>query len=64
MTEVIAMIKSLHKCVLKMEKQFSMCGVRHVYTELQEFVQVQLREPLRKALKNAGNKKKDQTLLV
>ena len=64
MTEMVAMIKSVHKCVLKMEKQFTECGVRYIYAELQDFIQVQLREPLRKAMKSSTNKKKDQTLLV
>ncbi|GFR33631.1 cytoplasmic FMR1-interacting protein [Trichonephila clavata] len=50
--EVIAMIKGLQLLMSRMETVFTDSIRRHVYAELQEFVQVTLREPLRKAVKN------------
>ncbi|GIX94913.1 cytoplasmic FMR1-interacting protein [Caerostris darwini] len=50
--EVIAMIKGLQLLMSRMETVFTDSIRRHVYAELQEFVQITLREPLRKAVKN------------
>ncbi|OQR79720.1 cytoplasmic FMR1-interacting protein-like [Tropilaelaps mercedesae] len=50
--EVIAMIKGLQVLMSRMETVFTDAARRHVYFELQQFVQVSLREPLRKAVKN------------
>lgn len=50
--EVIAMIKGLQVLMSRMETVFTDSIRRHVYAELQEFVQITLREPLRKAVKN------------
>lgn len=50
--EVLAMIKGLEVLMLRMEAVFMDAIRKHVYAELQEFVQVQLRDPLRKAIKN------------
>ena len=49
--EIIAMIKSVQEVLLKLEEKFNEAIVKHVYAELQDFVQVQLREPLRKGIK-------------
>lgn len=46
------MIKGLQVLMSRMETVFTDAIRRHVYAELQEFVQVALREPLRKAVKN------------
>ncbi|CAG0889224.1 unnamed protein product [Darwinula stevensoni] len=50
--EVIAMIKGLQVLMAKMENFFADAIRRHLYTELQTFVQSTLRDPLRKAIKN------------
>jgi len=50
--EVIAMIKGLQVLMARMETVFTEAIRRHVYARLQTFVQVTLREPLRKAVKN------------
>ncbi|XP_003737710.1 cytoplasmic FMR1-interacting protein [Galendromus occidentalis] len=50
--EVIAMIKGLQVLMSRMETVFTDAARRHVYFELQQFVQLNLREPLRKAVKN------------
>lgn len=52
MVEVIAMIKGLQLLMLRMESIFMDAMRRNMYAEVQDFVQVQLREPLRKAIKN------------
>ncbi|XP_059150444.1 cytoplasmic FMR1-interacting protein-like isoform X1 [Physella acuta] len=49
--EVIAMIKGLQLLMARMETIFMDAIRRHIYAELQEFVQHFLREPLRKATK-------------
>ena len=46
------MIKGLQVLMLRMESVFMDSIRRHMYAELQDFVQVQLRDPLRKAIKN------------
>lgn len=51
-TETIAMIKGLQLLMLKMESIFMDAIRRNMYAELQDFVQVQMREPLRKSIKN------------
>ena len=48
LAEVIGMIKSVEEVALQMETQLRMSVHRHMYTELQHFVQVEMREPLRK----------------
>lgn len=50
--EVIGMIKGLQVLMLRMEAVFMDAIRKNVYAELQDFVQVQLRDPLRKAIKN------------
>lgn len=50
--EVIAMIKGLQVLMARMETVFTDAIRRNIYAELQDFVQLALREPLRKAIKN------------
>jgi cytoplasmic FMR1 interacting protein len=50
--EVIAMIKGLQVLMARMETVFADAIRRSIYAELQDFVQLLLREPLRKAIKN------------
>jgi len=50
--ELISCIKGVQGIMLKMESKFVAAIRRHVYSQLQDFVQVQLREPLRKAVKH------------
>ncbi|GAB6019487.1 Cytoplasmic FMR1-interacting protein 1 [Chamberlinius hualienensis] len=50
--EVIAMIKGLQVLMARMETVFMDAIRRHIYAELQDFTQLTLREPLRKAIKN------------
>ncbi|XP_026330078.1 cytoplasmic FMR1-interacting protein-like, partial [Hyposmocoma kahamanoa] len=50
--EVIAMIKGLQVLMARMETVFADAARRSIYAELQDFVQLALREPLRKAIKN------------
>ncbi|XP_059481300.1 cytoplasmic FMR1-interacting protein isoform X1 [Neocloeon triangulifer] len=50
--EVIAMIKGLQVLMARMETVFADAIRRNIYAELQDFVQLFLREPLRKAIKN------------
>ncbi|KAI5635911.1 cytoplasmic fragile-X interacting family domain-containing protein [Phthorimaea operculella] len=52
MIEVIAMIKGLQVLMARMETVFADAARRSIYAELQDFVQLVLREPLRKAIKN------------
>ena len=49
--EVIAMIKGLQVLMNRMESVFYEAILRTVYAEMQDFVQIQLREPLRQAIK-------------
>ena len=55
LAEVIGMIKSVQQTALGMQARFSRSIHAHVYSQLQRFVQVELREPLRKF----GKHKKD-----
>lgn len=50
--EVLGMIKGLQVLMLRMEAVFMDAIRKNVYAELQDFVQLQLRDPLRKAIKN------------
>ncbi|CAH0387884.1 unnamed protein product [Bemisia tabaci] len=50
--EFIAMLKGLQVLMSRMETFFTEAIRRNTYAELQDFVQVILREPLRKAIKN------------
>jgi len=50
--EVIAMIKGLQVLLSRMEHVFTESIRRSIYSKLQTFVQITLREPLRKAVKN------------
>uniref|UniRef100_A0AC34GHC3 Cytoplasmic FMR1-interacting protein n=1 Tax=Panagrolaimus sp. ES5 TaxID=591445 RepID=A0AC34GHC3_9BILA len=50
--ETIAMIKGVQALIGKMEAEFSMAIRRHIYAELQEFIQHTLVDPLYKATKN------------
>ncbi|XP_072040304.1 cytoplasmic FMR1-interacting protein 2-like isoform X3 [Amphiura filiformis] len=49
--EVIAMIKGLQVLMNRMESVFYEAILRTVYAEMQDFVQITLREPLRQAVK-------------
>ena len=51
MIEVIAMIKGLQVLMNRMESVFYEAILRTVYAEMQDFVQITLREPLRQAIK-------------
>lgn len=46
------MIKGLQMLLGKTESEFNQAIRLHVYAELQDFIQIGLREPLRKAIKN------------
>jgi len=50
--EIIAMIKGLQVLMARMETVFTDSIRRSIYAELQDFVQLELREPLRKAIRN------------
>ena len=50
--EVIAMIKGLQVLMARMETVFADAIRRNIYAELRDFIQLSLREPLRKAIKN------------
>ena len=50
--EVIAMIKGLQVLMARMENVFLDSIRRNIYQETQDFVQLTLRDPLRKAIKN------------
>ena len=52
LAEVIGMIKSVQQTALGMQARFSRSIHAHVYSQLQRFVQVELREPLRKFTKH------------
>ncbi|KAL7645445.1 UNVERIFIED_CONTAM: hypothetical protein RMT77_003831 [Armadillidium vulgare] len=60
--EVIAMIKGLQVLMARMETVFLDSIRRNIYQELQDFVQKDLRDPLRKAIKN--KKELLRTILV
>lgn len=49
--EVIAMIKGLQLLMARMESVFLDAIRRHIYASLQDFAQIFLREPLRRASK-------------
>jgi hypothetical protein len=53
--EVIAMIKGLQLLMLRMESVFMDAIRRHIYAELQDFVQLVLRDPVRKAIKKKND---------
>lgn len=55
LVEVIAMIKGLQVLMARMEKVFVDAIRRHVYLQLQDLVQIFLREPLRKAIKKKND---------
>ena len=57
LVEVIGMIKGLSLLMHRMERHFSAGIRRHIYTQVQQFVQVSTRESIRKAV----SKKKLQT---
>ena len=50
--QVIAMIKGLYGQIVRLEPMFSEVIKHSVHTEVQQFIQVNLREPLRKAVKS------------
>jgi len=52
LVEVVSMVKGVQTLVGKMEPEFSLAIRKYIYGELQDFVQVTLREPLTKALKH------------
>lgn len=52
LVEVIGMIKGLSLLMHRMEKHFSVGIRRHIYRLTQEFVQITIRDSLRKAVKN------------
>ena len=53
--EVIAMIKGLQLLMSRMESVFMDAIRRHIYAQLQDFVQLFLRDPLRKAIKKKSD---------
>ncbi|XP_041358058.1 cytoplasmic FMR1-interacting protein-like isoform X2 [Gigantopelta aegis] len=55
LVEVIAMIKGLQLLMARMESVFMDAIRRHIYAELQDFVQLFLREPLRKSIKKRND---------
>lgn len=55
MTELLGMTKNCQKMLQAMEVQIAESGRRFIFHELQDFVQKQLREPLRKAVKHKAN---------
>ena len=55
MIEVIAMIKGLQLLMLRMESVFMDAIRRHIYAELQDFVQLVLRDPVRKSIKKRND---------
>ena len=57
LVEVIGMIKGLSLLMHRMERHFSAGIRRHIYTQVQQFVQISTRESIRKAI----SKKKLQT---
>lgn len=50
--EVIAMIKGLQVLMARIESVLQDAIRRTIYSELQDFIQLMLRDPLRKAIKN------------
>ena len=52
--KVIGMIKGLYGVMLKLENLFSEAAGYYIHAEIQDFIQVTLQEPLRKAAKKAG----------
>ena len=55
MVEVIAMIKAVQEVILGMVSIFQESIHADIYHHLQDFVQLQLREPLRKSIKHKKN---------
>lgn len=53
--EVIAMIKGLQLLMARMESVFLDAIRRHIYAALQDFVQLGLRDPLRKAIRKKND---------
>ncbi|KAK2551270.1 Cytoplasmic FMR1-interacting protein 2 [Acropora cervicornis] len=52
LVEVIAMIKGLYGLMSRLEPSFSEAIRRSIHDEVQNFIQINLREPLRKAVKS------------
>lgn len=50
--QTISMIKSIQHMLARMEPILNVAIRRHIYAELQDFVQITLKEPLHKAVKN------------
>ncbi|KAL3880811.1 hypothetical protein ACJMK2_033018 [Sinanodonta woodiana] len=55
LVEVIAMVKGLQVLMARMESVFMDAIRRHIYAELQDFVQLIVRDPLRKAIKRKND---------
>ena len=55
MIELLGMTKGAQKLLQSMEVNISESSRRYIFHELQDFVQKQLREPLRKAVKHKAN---------
>jgi cytoplasmic FMR1 interacting protein len=51
-TELLAMIKGVQKLVQQLQEEMLAASCSYIYSQLQELVQIQVREPLRKATKN------------
>lgn len=51
--QVIAMIKGVTGAMRRLESVFSSAIRYYIHAELQEFIQITMREPLRKATKNS-----------
>eukprot|EP00794_Sanderia_malayensis_P007099 gene7099-7902_t len=54
MVQVIGMIKGLYGVMMRLEHIFAEAVGRHIHSEIQEFIQITLQEPLRKVAKKAG----------
>ncbi|XP_070552583.1 cytoplasmic FMR1-interacting protein 2-like isoform X2 [Ptychodera flava] len=51
LVEVIAMIKGLQVLMVRMESIFNEAILRTIYAEIQDFVQLELRDPMRQSIK-------------
>ncbi|VDM07312.1 unnamed protein product [Wuchereria bancrofti] len=50
--EAVSMIKSVQHMLSKMEPILNVAVRKHIYAEMQDFIQITLKEPLHKAVKN------------
>ncbi len=54
LTQVISCIKGVQALLSRASAKFTVAIHTHVYSQMQEFIQTQLREPLRKHCKKKG----------